>query len=173
MYHGERFNGYSHLLGLVLALLGSAYLLARIVGGGDVAKTVAALVFSASMIAMYGASTLCHSIRGRARLFWQRADHCAIYLLIAGTYTPVALVIDPQSRRLTTDDGGQIGTLSEATGIGYLVGQQESQQGGRVTIGFFPDGSSSGGDIVLSRGGAQYRVNVNWLTGAVTTTGGS
>jgi hemolysin III len=92
VYHGERFNGYSHLLGFVLAVLGSAYLLGRTLGGGDVARTVAALVFSASMLAMYGASTLCHSIRGRARRFWQRADHCAIYLLIAGTYTPVALV---------------------------------------------------------------------------------
>lgn len=92
MYQGERFNGYSHLLGLVLALLGSGYLLARTLGGDDVVKTIAALVFSASMLAMYGASTLCHSIRGRARLFWQRADHCAIYLLIAGTYTPVALI---------------------------------------------------------------------------------
>jgi general secretion pathway protein H len=86
--------------------------------------------------------------------------------------TPVVLVIDPLSHRVTTDDGGRLGTLSEATNVGYLVDQQVSQQGGQVTIGFFPDGSSSGGDIVLYRGGTQYRVNVNWLTGAVTTSEG-
>ena len=38
------------------------------------------------------ASTLFHSTRGRMKLFWQRVDHCAIYLLIAGSYTPFALV---------------------------------------------------------------------------------
>jgi len=92
VYHGERFNGYSHLLGFVLALLGSGYLLGRTLGDGDAARAFSALVFSGAMLAMYGASTLCHSIRGPAKRLWQRADHCAIYLLIAGTYTPVALV---------------------------------------------------------------------------------
>ncbi len=41
---------------------------------------------------LYAASTLFHSTRGRLKRFWERADHCAIYLLIAGTYTPFALV---------------------------------------------------------------------------------
>jgi hemolysin III len=92
MYSGERFNGYSHLLGLFLAVLGAAGLLARTLGGDDAARTAAAVVFSLCMLALYGASTLFHSTRGRAKLVWQRADHCAIYLLIAGTYTPLALV---------------------------------------------------------------------------------
>ena len=43
----------------------------------------------------------------------------------------------------------------------------------QVTIGFFPDGGSSGGDVVLYRGRTKYHVDVNWLTGAVTTSGGS
>lgn len=92
MHAGERFNSYSHLFGLVLALLGTALLLNQTLGAGDAAKTAAAVVFSLSMLALYGASTLFHSTRGRAKLFWRRADHCAIYLLIAGTYTPLALV---------------------------------------------------------------------------------
>lgn len=92
MYAGERFNTCSHLLGLVLALFGTAVLMARTLPLGDATKTTAALVFALSMIALYAASTLFHSSRGRTKLFWQRADHCAIYLLIAGTYTPFALV---------------------------------------------------------------------------------
>lgn len=92
MYPGERFNGYSHLLGLALAVPATGYLLGRTLDGGDIARTIAGLVFCAAMLALYGASTLFHSTRGRAKLFWQRADHCAIYLLIAGTYTPLAIV---------------------------------------------------------------------------------
>jgi hemolysin III len=92
MYHGERFNGYSHLLGLMLATAGSALLLAKTVPGNDPAKTASAVVFAFSMVTLYAASTLFHSTRGRTKLFWQRVDHCAIYLLIAGSYTPFALV---------------------------------------------------------------------------------
>ena len=92
MYHGERFNGYSHLLGLLLATAGSAALLAKTMPDGDPAKTASALVFAISMMTLYAASTLFHSTRGRMKLFWQRMDHCAIYLLIAGSYTPFALV---------------------------------------------------------------------------------
>jgi hemolysin III len=92
MYPGERLNGYSHLLGLVLALLAAALLLAKTVPTGDPARIAGALVFSLSAVALYAASTLFHSTRGRLKRVWERADHCAIYLLIAGTYTPFALV---------------------------------------------------------------------------------
>lgn len=92
MYHGERLNGYTHLLGLVLALVATVLLLARTVPTGDPARIAGALVFSLSAVALYAASTLFHSTRGRRKRFWERADHCAIYLLIAGTYTPFALV---------------------------------------------------------------------------------
>jgi hemolysin III len=92
MYAGERFNGYSHLLGLLLAVLGTVLLLDKTLHGGDIARAAAAVVFSLSMLALYAASTLFHSTRGASKRFWQRADHCAIYLLIAGTYTPLALV---------------------------------------------------------------------------------
>ncbi|MDQ0590539.1 PAQR family membrane homeostasis protein TrhA [Variovorax paradoxus] len=92
MYPGERLNGYSHLLGLVLALAATALLLAKTLPTGDPARIAGALVFSLSAVALYAASTLFHSTRGRLKRFWERADHCAIYLLIAGTYTPFALV---------------------------------------------------------------------------------
>ena len=92
MYPGERLNGYTHLLGLVLAVVATVLLVARTVPTGDPARIAGALVFSLSAVALYAASTLFHSTRGRRKRFWERADHCAIYLLIAGTYTPFALV---------------------------------------------------------------------------------
>ncbi len=92
MYPGERLNGYSHLLGLVLALPAAVLLLVKTVPTGDPARIAGALVFSLSAVALYAASTLFHSTRGRVKRMWERADHCAIYLLIAGTYTPFALV---------------------------------------------------------------------------------
>ena len=92
MYPGERLNGYSHLLGLVLALAATALLLAKTLPTGDAARIAGALVFSLSAVVLYAASTLFHSTRGRRKRFWERVDHCAIYLLIAGTYTPFALV---------------------------------------------------------------------------------
>ncbi|MDB5732539.1 MAG: hemolysin [Variovorax sp.] len=92
MYPGERFNGYSHLFGLLLALAGTASLLVRTMPGGDGARMASALVFGASMVTLYATSTLYHGTRGRMKRFWQRADHCAIYVLIAGSYTPFALV---------------------------------------------------------------------------------
>jgi hemolysin III len=92
MYPGERLNGYSHLFGLLLALSAAAALLAKTVPTGDPARIAGALVFSLSAVALYAASTLFHSTRGRRKRMWERADHCAIYLLIAGTYTPFALV---------------------------------------------------------------------------------
>ncbi|RYF40160.1 MAG: hemolysin III family protein, partial [Comamonadaceae bacterium] len=52
-------------------------------------------VFALCCVVLYAASTLFHGTQGRAKAWWQRADHCAIYLLIAGSYTPFALVSVP------------------------------------------------------------------------------
>jgi hemolysin III len=92
MYHGERFNSFTHLLGLLLAVAGAAQLITQSALHGDVWMVVGASIFSASMILLYGASSLYHSVRGRAKRVLVKFDHCAIYLLIAGTYTPFALV---------------------------------------------------------------------------------
>lgn len=92
MHPGERFNTCTHLLGLVLAILGVPLMLAKTLPGGDAGKIAGALIFALSCVALYTASTLFHGTHGRAKLWWQRADHCAIYLLIAGSYTPFALV---------------------------------------------------------------------------------
>jgi hemolysin III len=88
---GERFNVYSHLAGLLLALAGAAWLVGRAALGGYGLQIAGASVFAAAIVLVYGASTLFHASAGAARQRWQRLDHCAIYLLIAGTYTPYAL----------------------------------------------------------------------------------
>lgn len=92
MYFGERFNGYSHLIGLLLAVAGAALLIVLAAEQSDVWKIVSFSIYGGSLILMYAASTLYHSTRGRIKIFFQRLDHSAIYLLIAGTYTPFALV---------------------------------------------------------------------------------
>ena len=92
MYQGERLNSVTHLLGFALAVVGSAVLIAQAVQGGDVLKVVSFSVFGLSMIVLYAASTLYHSAKGASKERWAKVDHCAIYLLIAGTYTPFTLV---------------------------------------------------------------------------------
>ena len=85
---GERLNGYTHLLGLVAACLGAVWLLARLPTDIPLAKAIGAIVFALSAIALYATSTLFHTAAGATRARWERADHCAIYLLIGGTCTP-------------------------------------------------------------------------------------
>ncbi len=93
MYHGERFNSITHLLGTVLAIFGSAVLITDAVRGGDPWKIVSFSVFGAMLMVLYASSTLYHSISAtRAKAVFRRLDHSAIYLLIAGTYTPFTLV---------------------------------------------------------------------------------
>ena len=92
MAHGERMNSLTHLLGLALALVGSAVLIAQAAHRGITLQIVSFSVFSLSMIMLYAASTLYHSHQGASKEHWAKVDHCAIYLLIAGTYTPFTLV---------------------------------------------------------------------------------
>jgi hemolysin III len=92
MYHEERFNSISHLVGAALAVAGTAVLVALAARLGDPWKIVGFSIYGAMLVALYVASTLYHSVRGRAKKILQKVDHCSIYLLIAGSYTPFALV---------------------------------------------------------------------------------
>ena len=92
MYHGERLNSYSHLLGAVAATAGLAVLVVLAGRQGDAWKLVGFSVYGSTLVLLYLFSTLYHSVRGRAKTILQKFDHHAIYLLIAGTYTPFTLV---------------------------------------------------------------------------------
>lgn len=92
MYYGEKFNAWSHLVGAVLALIGAVWLLAIASLQGDIWKIVSVATYGVTLVALYSASTVYHSVRGRAKAIMQKVDHFSIYLLIAGSYTPFCLV---------------------------------------------------------------------------------
>lgn len=92
MYYSERFNSISHLVGAGLAVVGAVVLIVLAALQGDPWKIVSFSVYGAMLMALYIFSTLYHSVRGRAKDVLRKFDHCSIYLLIAGTYTPFALV---------------------------------------------------------------------------------
>ncbi|HJX16881.1 MAG TPA: hemolysin III family protein, partial [Acidiferrobacterales bacterium] len=92
VYHGERLNSYTHLLGAVAAAAGLAVLVVLAAQQGDFWKLVSFSVYGATLFLLYLFSTLYHSTRGRAKPILAKLDHVAIYLLIAGSYTPFTLV---------------------------------------------------------------------------------
>jgi hemolysin III len=92
MYYTERFNGITHLTGAALALAGAIVLVVLAAGTGDAWKIVSFSVYGATLVLLYLFSTLYHSLRGRAKAVFCKLDHSAIYLLIAGTYTPFTLI---------------------------------------------------------------------------------
>ena len=92
MYQGERFNGYTHLLGALLALAGATVLIVHGALHGDVWQIVSFVIYGATLILLFSTSTLYHSTRGKVKNVFRKLDHSAIYLLIAGTYTPFTLV---------------------------------------------------------------------------------
>ena len=92
MYPGERFNSITHLVGASLALVGGAVLVTLAAMEGAVDKIVSYSIYAGTLFILYFASTLYHSFPGRAKKVFRVIDHQAIYLLIAGTYTPIAVV---------------------------------------------------------------------------------
>ena len=92
MYHGEKFNAVTHLVGAVLALAGSVVLVVLAALGGDPWKVVSVSIYGLTLVLLYTASALYHSLRGRAKNILRKLDHQSIYLLIAGSYTPFCLV---------------------------------------------------------------------------------
>ena len=92
MYHGERLNAWTHLIGALLSISGASILITLAVMMGDPWKIVSVSVFGATLVLLYSASTLYHSLRGRAKVILRKLDHLSIYLLITGTYTPFCLV---------------------------------------------------------------------------------
>ena len=92
MYPGERFNGYTHLAGTRLAAAGAATLVRVAASSGGAARIASVSVYGAILVLLYLVSTIYHSIRGRAKDVFRKLDYVAIYLMIAGSYTPFALV---------------------------------------------------------------------------------
>lgn len=92
MIKGERFNSISHLVGAALALAGLVVLVVVASQDGDTRRIVSFSVYGATLFLLYFVSTLYHGLPGRAKHVFRILDHQAIYLLIAGSYTPFTLV---------------------------------------------------------------------------------
>lgn len=93
MVVGERFNSISHLVGALLSVAGLATLVTMGALKGDPYRVVSASIYGAALLVLYAVSTLYHSVhKPRLKAILQKCDHSAIYLLIAGSYTPFTLI---------------------------------------------------------------------------------
>lgn len=82
-------NSISHALGLIGAVIGTPFMIAHAYRNAETAFVVGVSIFCATMIILYLGSTLYHALpAGKAKRIFRRIEHSAIYLLIAGTYTP-------------------------------------------------------------------------------------
>ena len=85
-------NSVSHGIALIAAFAATPYLVVHAVQGGNSGYIVGVSIFAASMILLYLASTIYHSLpHGKSKRVFQVIEHSAIFLLIAGTYTPFTL----------------------------------------------------------------------------------
>lgn len=88
-------SALTHFVGMVLATLGSIPLLIKAALTGSTLALVGMTVFMTSMVLLYTASTLYHSVNltGKKLRFFKKIDHMMIFVLIAGSYTPICLLV--------------------------------------------------------------------------------
>lgn len=88
-------SAFTHLAGTILAILASTPLLLKSFVNSGTETFNAMLIFILSMILLYGASTMYHSVNvtGKQLKFFKKIDHMMIFVLIAGSYTPICLIV--------------------------------------------------------------------------------
>jgi hemolysin III len=91
----EPVNALTHLLGAVLSVIGLVMLIVAATEHGSARNVVAVSIFGASLVLMYCVSALYHAstLSERGLGHFQRIDHVMIYVLIAGSYTPICLIV--------------------------------------------------------------------------------
>jgi hemolysin III len=91
----EPVNALTHLLGAVLSIIGLVVLLMATLQNGNARHIVAVSIFGASLVSMYVVSALYHAstLSERGMGHFRRIDHVMIYVLIAGSYTPICLIV--------------------------------------------------------------------------------
>ncbi len=93
MYYSEKFNSITHLVGTVLSLMAMGSLITIAIEQQDLLLSIGFITFGLSLVALYSFSTLYHSFEhALIKGIFKKLDHIAIYLLIAGTYTPFMVV---------------------------------------------------------------------------------
>lgn len=103
----EPVSGLTHLAGAILSVIGTVFLIVFAVSKGTPVHIASVSIFGASLILLYTASSVYHllSVSPKVIQVLRRVDHMMIYVLIAGTYTPVCLI-----------------GLSKKLGLGLLIG---------------------------------------------------
>ena len=114
----EEIANYStHALGLSLSIAGLILLLISAIQKGDLVMLISFIIYGVSLVILYFASTMYHLMKEhRAKKIFRTLDHCGIYLLIAGTYTPIMLV-----SLGTTLGWGLLGTIWALALIGIVL----------------------------------------------------
>ncbi|HOJ21490.1 MAG TPA: hemolysin III family protein [Armatimonadota bacterium] len=87
----ELWNSISHGIGIPLGIAALVVAVAFASLERDIWKIVSVSIYGTTLVLMYTASTVYHAISGKAKRVWNLLDHSSIFLLIAGTYTPVIL----------------------------------------------------------------------------------
>ncbi len=88
-------SAITHFIGMLMAILAAIPLLIRAAGTGEAACVISLAIYAASMILLYAASTSYHTfnLSEKANLLLKKIDHTMIYVLIAGSYTPICLLV--------------------------------------------------------------------------------
>lgn len=88
-------SAITHFIAMMLAVLAAVPLLAKAGLSGSMAAVCAMMIFMGSMVLLYGASTLYHSVVVPERMLklFRKLDHMMIFVLIAGSYTPVCMIV--------------------------------------------------------------------------------
>ena len=88
----ERMNMITHITGGSMAIVGSVFCILAVCNKGGWFNLLGAVIYCISLIGVYTMSSIYHGLRaGTAKKVMQVIDHCAIYFLIAGTYTPILI----------------------------------------------------------------------------------
>lgn len=88
-------SAITHFIGMMMAIIAATPLMVKVMTTSDHTAFVAMAVFIGSMAALYGASALYHSITVKDQILkvFRKLDHMMIFVLIAGSYTPVCLIV--------------------------------------------------------------------------------
>ena len=88
-------SAITHLIGIILSVLATTPLLIKVAVQDDHTAFIAMAIFMCSMVALYSASTIYHSVTVRDRILrvFRKLDHMMIFVLIAGSYTPICLIV--------------------------------------------------------------------------------
>jgi hemolysin III len=167
-------HSVTHGVGIVLSIAGLTVLVAFAALRGTAVHVVGAAIFGTCLVLLYTASTLYHSIPlPRVRPVLQVLDHAGIYLLIAGTYTPLALVKLPAAAGWTL-----LAVLWTAAIAGIVLDAVLRQRFQRVSLVFYlvmgwsvlavvpwlRHTLAAGGWTLLAAGGVSYTLGVVFYT---------